>query len=164
MAKVVTVMNMKGGVGKTTLSLHLGAGVAQYVLHGKERKVLLIDYDPQFNLSQALLDSKTYFALEKQHKTCLAILQDDATQSDPFKIRVPGNHSPPNPSEIAHRVISYRNGTYLDIVPSTLNLMYLALGSAAGKVDVFEERFAKFIDLCRPLYDLILIDCQPDRS
>lgn len=163
MSKVITVMNMKGGVGKTTVALNLGAGIAQYRL-GRDRRVLLIDYDPQFNLSQALLEPATYFSLEKQRKTCLAILQDDASQVDPFTIQVPGNHTPPHPATVTHRVVSYRGGTYLDIVPSTLELMYLALGNSSGKLHVFEERFAKFIASCRPLYDLILIDCHPAGS
>lgn len=163
MSKVVTVMNMKGGVGKTTVSLNLGAGIAQYRF-GNARKVLLIDYDPQFNLSQALLKPKIYFKLENEKKTCLAILQDDASQVDPFTIRVPGNHTPPSPAEIAHRAVSYTGGTYLDIVPSTMELMYLALGNSSGKLHVFEERFEKFIASCRMLYDLILIDCHPAGS
>ena len=164
MSKVVTVMNMKGGVGKTTLSLHLGAGIAQYILANKTRRVLLIDYDPQFNLSQALLDAKTYYALERQKKTCLSILQDDDTQVSPFELKVPGNHTPPPPAKITHRAVSYQGGTYLDIVPSTLNLMYLALGNTTSKLSAYEERFEKFIALCRPNYDLILIDCHPAGS
>lgn len=51
MGSVVTVMNMKGGVGKTTVTMHLGGIFAHYDIGGKTRKVLLIDYDPQFNLS-----------------------------------------------------------------------------------------------------------------
>lgn len=164
MAKIVTVMNMKGGVGKTTLVLNIGAGLAQYTVGGKARKVLLIDYDPQFNLSQALLESKIYYQLENQKKTCLSILQDDLAEVSPFKIQAPGTHNPPDPAAVTHRVTSYRGGTYLDIVPSTLDLMYLALGNTASKLHIYDERFAKFIEHCRPLYDLVLIDCHPAGS
>ena len=56
MGQVVTVMNMKGGVGKTTVSMQLGSMAASVIYPNVQpRKVLLIDYDPQFNLSQALL-------------------------------------------------------------------------------------------------------------
>lgn len=51
MAKVVAVSNHKGGVGKTTSTVNIGAGLTQKVL-GK--RVLLIDLDPQANLSQSL--------------------------------------------------------------------------------------------------------------
>ncbi len=61
MTTVVTIMNMKGGVGKTTVTMHLGGIISLYKFGGKFRKVLLIDYDPQFNLSQAFIPAKTYF-------------------------------------------------------------------------------------------------------
>ena len=49
--KVISIINMKGGVGKTTLSV----GIADYWAEiGKN--VLLIDADPQFNATQAMLD------------------------------------------------------------------------------------------------------------
>ena len=51
--KVVAVLNMKGGVGKTTSSLNIAAGLAN-----KGHKVLLIDIDPQANSTDILLDIK----------------------------------------------------------------------------------------------------------
>lgn len=56
MGTVVTIMNMKGGVGKTTVAMHLGGVISRYKFPDKRRKVLLVDYDPQFNLSQAFID------------------------------------------------------------------------------------------------------------
>jgi cellulose biosynthesis protein BcsQ len=64
MSVVITVMNMKGGVGKTTVAIHLAGVIARYLVNNKPRKVLAIDYDPQFNMSQAFLPAKTYFALD----------------------------------------------------------------------------------------------------
>ena len=54
-ATIISFINMKGGVGKTTLSV----GVADYLAEYKKDplKVLIIDVDPQFNTTQALLDS-----------------------------------------------------------------------------------------------------------
>ena len=51
MGKVISIINMKGGVGKTTLSI----GIADY-LSEIGKKILLIDADPQFNATQAMLD------------------------------------------------------------------------------------------------------------
>ena len=65
MGTVVTVMNMKGGVGKTTVTMHIGGLIGRRLIEKKRRKVLLIDYDPQFNLSQAFIPPKDYFLLEK---------------------------------------------------------------------------------------------------
>lgn len=54
--KVISMINWKGGVGKSTLSLHLGVGL---MLGSDEHpKVLLIDLDPQSNLSYLALGWK----------------------------------------------------------------------------------------------------------
>jgi len=66
MKKVIAISNHKGGVGKTTSTLNIGAGIA---LKGK--KVLLIDLDPQSNLTQCLgitdIDKSIYGALRGDH-------------------------------------------------------------------------------------------------
>lgn len=163
MGAVITVMNMKGGVGKTTVAMHLAGVLARYDFKGKYRKVLAIDYDPQFNLSQAYLQPKTYFALEGQRKTTLSILVDDDTDLDPYQLQVPGNHSPPKLEKLVTPIYGSKH-SHLHLIPSTLDLMYVALGQAASQTKPIEERFAKFIAEARPLYELIMIDCHPAGS
>jgi chromosome partitioning protein len=166
MGIVVTVMNMKGGVGKTTVSTHLAGLLGRYSVQKKPRKVLAIDYDPQFNMSQTFLAPKTYFQLEKDRKTTLSILLDDDTDLNPYQLQVPGNHNPPDIAELRTRL--YNNfgdkSGYLDLIPSTLDLMYVALGQANAQTKPIEERFHKFIGQCREQYDVIIIDCHPAGS
>ncbi|WP_024576155.1 MULTISPECIES: ParA family protein [unclassified Afipia] len=163
MGSVITIMNMKGGVGKTTVAAHMAGITSRYALNGKPRKVLVIDYDPQFNLSQAFLPSKNYFALEKARKTILSVLLDDDVNLNPYQLQVPGNHTPPKVKDLVSRIYSYSDA-HLDLLPSTLDLMYVALGQAHANTAPIEERFEKFISECKSLYDVIFIDCHPAGS
>lgn len=67
MAKIIAISNFKGGVGKTTSTVNIGAALA---LSGK--RVLLVDLDPQFNLTRCLgvrAEQNIYGALFKQYAT-----------------------------------------------------------------------------------------------
>lgn len=161
---ILTVMNMKGGVGKTTFSTHL-AGMAARERLGRTApsKVLLIDYDPQSNASQAYIPSATYFKLVDNNKTTLAILMDDPNSIDPFTIYTTGSFPPPPVANLAYRVGISGQG-HLDIIPSTMNLMYVALGQPNRSIGVIKNRFSTFIREAKLIYDLVIIDCHPAGS
>lgn len=163
MGTVVTVMNMKGGVGKTTVTMHIAGVMAHYRIRDRYRRVLAIDYDPQFNLSQAFIAAKAYYELERQRKTCLSVLLDDETNLNAYQVQVPGNHEPPAVQDLVYNVYSTKTCA-LDILPSTLDLMYVALGQSEKRLLPLEERFEKFIEACRAIYDIVFIDCHPAGS
>ena len=71
--KTISIINMKGGVGKTTLTVNLAYALAKK-LH---KNILLIDMDPQFNATQYLVPQKDYldYISDKSNKTILNIFR-----------------------------------------------------------------------------------------
>lgn len=54
MSKTISILNYKGGVGKTAITLNLGAALAQ-----RKKRILLVDFDPQAALTYALIGNET---------------------------------------------------------------------------------------------------------
>ena len=128
MSKVICISNHKGGVGKTTSTLNIGAG-----LNMLGKKVLLIDLDPQANLSQSL-------GLIDQELNIYKYLKGVSSN---YKI-------PIAPIQVV-------NG--LDIIPSTLDLSgaEIEMSGEAGREYILRE----LIEPIKGNYDYILIDSPP---
>lgn len=151
MAKKVSLINMKGGVGKSTLTVNLAWHFAAY--QHWLRKVLVVDLDPQFNASQYLLGVSQYEEiLKKGNPTVWEIFEQNT--------RIPkGKSIPLNAHDPVHNVVSIRGGGKIDLIPSRLDLAF-SLKNPAQK----ERQLSKIIFKIEDEYDLILIDCAPTES
>jgi len=74
-AKIISMINWKGGVGKSTLTLHLGVGIKR---RKRDTRILLVDLDPQCNLSFLALGVKKYIkkVYHEKHPTLKEIFSD----------------------------------------------------------------------------------------
>src|SRR5689334_17963842 len=74
MAHKIALMNNKGGVGKTTLTVNLGAALTAI----SDNRVLIVDMDPQGNASSYLLKAQVDRAPEDQERDLGQLLKDPA--------------------------------------------------------------------------------------
>ncbi|WP_326833805.1 AAA family ATPase [Amycolatopsis rhabdoformis] len=160
--RVVAVMNYKGGVGKTTLTANLGAVAAARGL-----KVLLLDLDPQTNLTFS------FYSVEDWQDR----LKDDRTIKRWYEGDMPGRDVPLGDlivtPERVNKLLDDTGGR-LDLISSHLGLIDIDLELAAklGGTTIGSSK-RKFLDLHGCLrnalqdsqfqdYDLVLVDCAPN--
>jgi chromosome partitioning protein len=132
MPRAIAIMNQKGGVGKTTTTLNLGAVLAQ-----RGKRVLVIDLDPQANLTLGLGRRAADLS-----ESVYELLTDP--KADAMKYIVP---------------TQWEN---LHLVPSHIDLS----GAEIEMVTMIgrETRLSKALASARDKYDYILIDCLPSLS
>ena len=132
MGKAIAIFNQKGGVGKTTTNINLAACLAL-----KDKKVLIIDIDPQGNTTSGIGLSK-----KELGNTSYEILVED--KIDP------------------QTAIVQTGVKNLDIIPASVQLAgaEVELIKLKGR----EKRLKKALDQIKPNYDYIFIDCPPSLS
>lgn len=151
MATVVSMINMKGGVGKTTLSFNLA-----WCSAWKENlKVLAVDLDPQANMSQYFMGARKYLEhLNNDNRTVVDIFEQFSPPSASS-----GAPSLVEPSDVIHPLHEWNDGSLLHLVPSRLELSW-TLKNPTEKAQLLPKFLAKVADE----YDLIIIDCAPTES
>ena len=172
MARKIALINMKGGVGKSTLTVNLAWEVATQPWH---KKVLVIDLDPQFNCTQYLMqDREIEHILADERPTVWHIFEQhtsvpgrSASPLDPVDALVGIYGRDPRPSwvdtllaaELGRPPYQPSDRGVIHLIPSQLELSQ-TLRSPGGK----EHLLAQAIEQIEENYDLVLIDCAPTES
>lgn len=152
---IISVVNMKGGVGKTTMAVNLALGLAKY----HDKKILLVDIDPQSNTTQYLMKPDDYETYLKDDYKCTVL---DIFLTRTTNTVSTGSTSSTNLTEILptkenSTIRVYDGGdSFLDFIPSRLELM-----EAETLVRGVENRLKMFLSTVEDSYDIIFLDCPP---
>ena len=148
-ASIISFINMKGGVGKTTLCV----GIAEYLSNYLSKSVLIIDIDPQFNATQSILNKygrvKEYIQeIQPQNKTIRRIFE------------IP-NGIMEESKTVTEESVILKVDTNLDIILGDINIIFDTSQEA-----VRINKIKRFIDdnNIRDKYDYIFIDSPPTIS
>tara|TARA_B100001093_G_scaffold337698_1_gene322471 strand:- start:4663 stop:5457 length:795 start_codon:yes stop_codon:yes gene_type:complete len=134
--QIISIINQKGGVGKTTTVINLAAGLSQ-----QDKKILVIDLDPQGNATTGLGLSN----MEDSTDTIYGVLNGTKEISDVIK------------------KTQFKN---LDLITSNVDLSGLELETAndGNRAFILKVKLASYLNNSRGSYDYILIDCPPSLS
>ena len=134
--KIISVINQKGGVGKTTTVINLAAGLSM-----KGKKILVIDLDPQGNATTGLGLTNT----TKSENTIYSVL---------------------NGNKKIQEVIQSTSFENLNLITSNVDLSGIEVETAGDSRRAFKlkDELSSILNDSRALYDYIIIDCPPSLS
>jgi cellulose biosynthesis protein BcsQ len=156
-AKVAAIASMKGGVGKTTMTLSLAEGSAAV----RNKRVLVVDLDPQINASTLLTGGMPKSSVP--WKTSMTLrnylekrLKNQRVEVDEFVLRDVIDFSPA-------RAVSLISGSY-DLRAFERHLLVRSGQSIESAMNCMRDAIDAIIEEQAPLFDLIVFDCPPGFS
>lgn len=150
--KVVSLINMKGGVAKTTLAIN----IADCLSKRHHERVLLIDVDPQFNATQCLMTPEEYMAHLSDNGDTILNIFDRRSRVFASSVSNGGPVAPKNLEDI--EVVNISND--FDLLPGNLELYRLEMAPGEGR----ENRLKNYLSKIENNYDYVVIDTPPTPS
>ncbi|MEC4818129.1 MAG: ParA family protein [Scytonema sp. PMC 1069.18] len=161
MGYVIATANMKGGVGKTTLTVNVATSLAKN--HGK--RVLVLDLDSQISATLSLMSPLDFAKLRKQRRTLRYLIDQIITPSSRAKLSV---------QDIIQTTVCSVSG--LDLLPGDIDLYdefvvsemlhKEAVNLGENDFETIWNRFervliGKILEPVKEEYDFIILDCAP---
>lgn len=152
---ILSFINLKGGVGKTTTAV----GVAEILAQEERKRVLVIDLDPQTNASVTLISEERWAEMDKAGQTVAQLFADPLNPREPPKFDIE--------KSIARGVSTIADGiARLDLLPSSIRLIDLQDHiPMIGQISDFNidprEILKKALEPALSRYDYVIIDCPP---
>lgn len=152
---VLSFINLKGGVGKTTTAV----GVAEILAQEEHQHVLVIDLDPQTNASVMLISEERWAKMDKAGQTLYQLFFDQLNPNQPRQFDIE--------QSIARGVSTINDGiTRLDLLPSSIRLIDIQDRiPTIAQISEFTVDPREILKVAlQPVidrYDYVIIDCPP---
>jgi chromosome partitioning protein len=152
-AHVISFINLKGGVAKTTTTI----GLAQTLSATLKKKVLVIDLDPQTNATAMLIGEEKWLELDRSEHTLATLFDDAISDKESFDLA----------ATLQQGVGEIAEATSIDLLPSSLKLIDLqdhlitmptGMYRMRNPIEILQRGIERIIDN----YDYVLIDCPPN--
>ncbi|MEL6857627.1 MAG: AAA family ATPase [Pseudomonadota bacterium] len=166
---VISVMNLKGGVGKTTIASQV-FGTWQAKLGGR---TLLIDLDPQYNLTQTFFDMEHADASSAIDKSVISLFErsrmhqlDARSPADSWSHINTEPFEPVDRTKISHNLLSGEGapGGRFDLISGQFEISKYAFAPSPQSLAIVGANFRRMIDYYRSEYDLIVFDTNPNAT
>jgi chromosome partitioning protein len=152
MAKVISLINLKGGVAKTTTTVQ----IAECLTSEFGKKVLVIDLDPQTNATISLINETDWEKLDNQQQTLFNLFEDKLEKSKNFNLKT-----------ALQKGVSNLKISELHLLPSSIRFIDIQdriaeiptkWGYAINPMEVLKNAVHTLLDN----YHYVLIDCPPN--